>query len=362
MSPIIAKSQKAKVVLIRADGSKAIGMGHLNRACLLANMLKERFGLLTKVVMKDDSAAKVFLHQHALEELEVITLPSYISVVQEISMLIGHMEKEKASLLIVDILEQETNPEYLKSVRGYGCPVVAITDDSQRRELDADITVNGNPAQIGQDYSDKAGRYLLGPMYFLMDPIYGRIKVKEPDGNVKKILLTLGGSDHNNLLFRILDALEKKAGQISVLIVTSMATGYLNQLENHLKALSISSELFVDVNTLAPLWGKCDLAVTAGGNTLFERIASRLPGATICQLERQMKIADCFQSLGVNFNLGFGPDLSEETLVNKISEFLSDRELHVMEYQKSPEIIDGQGLNRLADEMKILLKEGVCEL
>lgn len=355
-------SKKTKVALIRADGSKSIGMGHLNRACLLANMLKEQFGLLTKVVMKDDSDAKVFLRQRALEELKVITMPSDISAVQECSVLIGHMEKEQPRLLIVDILEQETKPEYLRSIKGCGCPVIAITDDSQRRELDGDIIVNGNPAQIGQDYSDKPGRYLLGPMYFLMDPMHGRIKVKEPDGNVKKILLTLGGSDHNNLLFRILDVLEKKAGQISVLIVTSMATGYLNHLENRLKELSISSELFVDVNTLASLWGKCDLAVTAGGNTLFERIASRMPGATICQLERQMEIADCFQSLGVNFNLGFGPDLSEETLGNKIIDFLSDRELHLRQYQKSPEIIDGQGLNRLANEIRILLKEGACEL
>ena len=40
------------------------------------------------------------------------------------------------------------------------------------------------------------------------------------------------------------------------------------------------------------------------GNTLFERITSGTPGATLCQLERQNQIAYNFEEIGCNINLG----------------------------------------------------------
>ena len=45
-------------------------------------------------------------------------------------------------------------------------------------------------------------------------------------------------------------------------------------------------------------------AITAGGNTLFERICAGVPGLTINQLDRQDGFADMFELLNVNINLG----------------------------------------------------------
>jgi spore coat polysaccharide biosynthesis predicted glycosyltransferase SpsG len=113
------------------------------------------------------------------------------------------------------------------------------------------------------------------------------------------------------------------------------------------------------MKSLIPFWGQCDVAITAAGNTLFERIATRLPGATLCQLERQVEIADRFESLGVNLNLGFGPVISDDILRKRITDFIDNRKLQRLQYQKSPEIVDGRGLERFGNEIKRLL-EGHC--
>lgn len=343
-----------EIALIRAEGSKMIGLGHLSRACLISDMLQERFALKTKLIMKKDRAAEHFVRQRGIETL---LLSGPASDKEEIESLQQIVETETPSLFVLDVLEQDLNTSYMKLVKKFGCPVVAITDDSNHRIIDADIILNGNPNQIGLDYSRESGRYLLGPMYFPMDPVYGDTEVKKPDGHVKKILLTFGGSDHNNILFRVLDALEKIERDLSVLVIVSKASGYLDRLQKYLEQLTFFSELHVDVSGLVPFWEECDLAITAAGNTLFERIATRLPGATLCQLNRQMEIANCFESLGVNVNLGFGPDISDDVLQNRIVDFIDNKELQRLQYQNSLGIIDGRGLIRLGNEIQSLLEE-----
>ena len=45
------------------------------------------------------------------------------------------------------------------------------------------------------------------------------------------------------------------------------------------------------------------MAITAGGNTLYERIASGTPGISICQFSQQTYIANSFEKMGLNFNI-----------------------------------------------------------
>ncbi len=86
------------------------------------------------------------------------------------------------------------------------------------------------------------------------------------------------------------------------------------------------------------------MAITAGGNTLFERIATRLPGATLCQLNLQMKHAESFERLGVNVNLGYGPDLDHDLLCAKLNRFLYDSAEHKRQHSRASDIIDAKGL------------------
>lgn len=343
-----------KIALIRADGSKQIGMGHLYRAALLAGMLRQRFGFEPKIIIRDNAVANEFLESR---KLKVESIGSRLSISSEIDILNKMIERDKPSLIIFDLLIQEENHDYLPAIEHRGSLLIAITDDSNYRELAADLVINGNPNQIGNDYSEKSGHYLIGPKYFLMDPENGRINIKRPDGKANDILLTFGGSDINNLAYKSLAALEMivQRSSLKIVLVVSSVCGYLEDLKDRINRSNLTIELLVDIDGFAPLWQKVDLAITAGGNTLFERIASRMPGATICQLERQMEIADKFSVLGVNINLGFGPELSETQLANRLEAFIIDRRTHIKQYERAPEVTDGQGLNRFGDELERLL-------
>ncbi|MFC1595722.1 PseG/SpsG family protein [Candidatus Margulisiibacteriota bacterium] len=302
--------------------------------------------------MKNDKNALQYLQKYNIEK---VIIPNNLSVIEESAQISAIIESEDCLLFVLDVLENDQDKDYMQALKATGVKILAITDDSNYRSINAHLIINGNPNQQGIDYSKEVGRYLLGPQYFIMRPEYADIEVNAPGPEVKRILVTMGGSDHNNLLFKILKALQNMTYQGSILIVTSEASGYLDKLKQYVQTLSFNIDIKVDVKSLVPLWTQCDIAITAGGNTLFERIATRLPGATICQLDRQMEIADCFAGQDVNMNLGYGPDMTEGNIAKALSDFIANRELHNKQYAESPGILDGNGLQRVGEEIKILV-------
>lgn len=341
-----------RAVFIRADGSKAIGMGHLNRAYLIAGMLKADFGLHCKVLMRKDPLGECFAKNRGLD----VTTFNAASLKEEIEFLQAAVFQESPQIMVLDVLENDTDPFYMDCLRKFCAPVVAITDDSFRRAINADLIVNGNPAQIGQDYSQENGKYLLGPKYFIMDEAYAGARQARPENRVNKILVTLGASDHNDLLFRLLEVLKSVNQTFTLILIVSSACGYVDRLKKYLSDYPLKCDFYLDAPTLVPFWKQADMAITAGGNTLFERIAARVPGVTLCQLVRQNEIADSFEKLGVNKNLGFGPLLSDEKLKSGIADFLNNAAERIEQFDRSSQFVDGLGLKRLGQEIESLLK------
>jgi len=332
-------SQKTAYIL--ADGSKCIGMGHLSRACLLANFIKAFSQLRVKIMMKRDAHAEQFVLNRKIETMQ---LPSTNSSCANIKDLTQQFMESTPPLFILDVLEPENYQEFLEQLQSWGCLTVVVFDKSEKTSIKADIVVNGNPHQLDYDYSYSPGRYLVGPQFFIMDPAYGDIEVEPPDGSINNVLLTVGGADQNGLLFRILDAINRINTKAHFKIITSKASGYWEQLQTYLAELSFSKELLVDIPSLAPLWNTCDVAITAGGNTLFERIATRIPGGTVCQLDRQMEIANYFEKMGVNINWGLGVDLNEEQLMERIEAFFNNSAEQRSQYANAPNVTEGRGL------------------
>jgi UDP-2,4-diacetamido-2,4,6-trideoxy-beta-L-altropyranose hydrolase len=343
----------ARKIIIRADGGKKIGMGHLYRAMLISDFMQNNFAVETILVTKDDENSLSFLINKAVK---VKTIPSDFSLDQEISFITNLIHNEECSLFILDVLENDVNSVYINEIRSTNIPLAAITDDSSRRIINADVIINGNPNQLGINYDDENGKYYTGPEYFIMDDFYSRIPFDKPSEKIKTLLLTIGGSDHNDLVFKILEALKIVDYPFGVRLISSHGTGYIDHLTAFINTYNRQIKLFVDLPSLTQEWKNCDFAITAGGNSLFERIAARKPGLTICQLERQMEIADRFTTLGVNYNVGFGPDLSVNKIASEINSYIYQYDDHLIQYYKAPQFVDGKGLSRVSNIFVNLIK------
>jgi len=326
-------------------------MGHLYRGFFIQAELQKQFGIQTSFIVKGDEQVEHFLNT---KKLDYIVIPDLASTDEEIGLLGTILPDLEPDLAFLDVLENDISERYTTLFKNNTQLLIAITDDSLRGDINAHIVVNGNPNQNPAFYEELSGDYYVGPRYFIMDPDYARIETDRPQGGPKKILVSLGGTDHHNLLFKVLDAIDAK---YQIDIITSKNTGYLKRLKDYLtQRATLQYNCYSDVASLAGYWTQADVAITAGGNTLFERIATRLPGATVCQLERQMEIAEKFQDMGVNANIGYGPSLAAEQLSKGIEDFLNDRNTHRRQYETAPEVLRGEGLELLMHSINIKMR------
>ena len=342
-----------KIFLIRADGSKDIGMGHLARCCLIANYLFIKKKIQSIIVIRNNIAAKNFISNKCKTAI-IHYIDNNSSCDDELACIGDLVYNEKISLILLDLLETNLTNEYISGLYENKISVAAITDDSERRVIDVDLILNGNPNQAEFDYSEEKGKYLLGAPYFIMDSSYAENRIRNnTSGNC--ILLTLGGSDQNNLIFGILSVLVNIADVSEIIVLTSKSTGYLDELSRFVNDQSKKIKLYNDVPSLQPYWGECNLAITAGGNTLFERIASGVAGASICQLPRQMEIADKFEEMDVNKNIGYGPEIESCILMKSISDFIADNPNHIKQQKKCRKITKGNGIVLFSNELSKLV-------
>ena len=331
-------------------------MGHVSRACLIYSYLASVNSYSVHFVIPRN--------EHAIEFIKEGIKPRYFdeSIVDKNQALIQVLTSVNANILIIDTLHIKSMQDSINFTKTINCQVVIIVDNSEKKEFDVDVIVNGHPKQLDYNYENNSGKYLVGPKYFIMDTQYSIRQLTKPKETVRSILLTVGGSDHNDLMFRILNVIGKIKPTIFLLIISSKATGYSNKLKSLVENNPNPYKLLFDVPNLTPYWEQCDMAITAGGNTLFERIAIRCPGATICQLEQQMEIADTFENLGLNSNIGFGPELTDIALEEGIQFFIDSFDERLKQYEMSETFIEGKGLIYLGDKIKNLLKDVNNEL
>jgi len=338
-------------IIIRADGSKNIGMGHLSRSILLSRFLQKKYNYDVILITKFNEKSSLFLEN---KKIHFLNIENTISINNELLFLKNYILKFKTKLLILDVLENDVNYEFTDYLRSTGVKLLSITDDSYKRIINSDVIINANPCQKNGYYYSEVGKYYLGPSYFIMDESYSNslpIKLK----NKNKIIISLGGSDHNNLIFTLLDSINEIDDEFFVKIISSKSTGYQKKISSIINNFNFKIELKFDVDGIYNEWKGFDFAITAGGNTLFERIAFKLPGLTICQLERQNEIANKFQEVDLNYNLGLGVELDKEIIKQKIIFFSENLHLYSKNINQS-NLIDGNGLSRVSNIIYNLIK------
>ena len=70
-----------------------------------------------------------------------------------------------------------------------------------------------------------------------------------------------------------------------------------------------------------------------------------------------MEIADKFEKMGVNKNIGYGPEIESCILLKSISDFIVDNPNHLKQQKKCRETIKGNGIILFSNELFKLVGE-----
>ena len=351
-------------MLLRADASLAIGSGHVMRCLALADALHEHGAEVHFASRSLRGNVNQLISErghllHALPEPRESFKPRpelAHAPWLEVDEARDRSETEAildriggADLLVVDNYALDARWE--SGVRPRADRILAI-DDLADRHHDADWLLDQNLAAGMQERYDGLlpafCTKLLGPAYALLGPEFARFRVglRSRDGNVRRVLVSLGGVDAGNFTMRVLDALDApEMSSLRVDVVAGAANPHVRSLRERCAGHE-GWRLHQATSHMAQLMTEADLAVGGGGVTTWERACLGLPALILVLGENQRPAALAMKSSGCAEVID-GEKATADRLAQAISSLIAAPERLRDMGRRNLELVDGQGVGRV---------------
>jgi spore coat polysaccharide biosynthesis predicted glycosyltransferase SpsG len=261
-------------------------MGHLFRGLVLAAAL-ERRGAAVRFLVNDFAQAAAILRERG-RPFETVPLHDLDSGWET-----ALVERRGIRVWINDRLR--TDAGHAKRVADAGARLATFDDYGTGAPL-ADLHVAALPFDASGPPAGK--RVLAGLRYLVLDPEIRRYRRLRKER--RSLVVTLGGSDTYGLTVEVVRALRELGMQASIILGPGF--GHERELEPLLDARFAVKR---DVRMLAAELAAHDLAVTAGGITLFEACAVGLPCIAIAAEPWEQRSIETLAKLGVCTYAGY---------------------------------------------------------
>lgn len=335
-------------IAIRADGGHDIGMGHIMRCIALAQALREN-GCSVYFITWPDHAVEASIKKHLHDSVGIIDIERRSYIAGELEQLDAIVRRHAIDALVVD--SYEADQDYLVKVKKIvRCSVVI--DDLNRFAFPSDIVINGNVYAPQMEYKSIYGntKFLLGPKYLLMRKEFSNLPKRCVKDKVERILVTMGGSDIMGITVKILRALRNAEIKVDIDIVMGAAFKNKDAIEAVTSAMP-NVRLLYDIEDMAELMLKADMAISAAGSTLYELAACGVPTIALIQADNQVLAAESMAKAGCIMNLGWGDKVDEKIMAKATVELAHDYYRRNSMSNIGQSLIDGFGAARCAHEL-----------
>lgn len=337
---------KRSVLLIRADASLAIGIGHVMRCMALAEAWQEAGGTsgLAAAELPQELLPRVTAGEVALSRIDAAP-----GCREDAAQTVARAQRLKADWVAID--GDRFGSDFLEKVRAAGIRVLLIDDFANRESFPADLIVNPNFGDDAEPYRKRGAtaRLLIGSPYILLRREFKQtVKTRQIRQPGNRILVTLGGSDPENLTPAIVNALARCSG-LEVTAVAGAAYHNVRQLQ-----MLNAGNLRVVFNPtgMAQLMRDSDLAIIAAGGTLWELLAV---GCAVLSYSRNIVQARVVKGLsyrGAIVDMGETHHFDPTKLAASVKELVDSPLVRERMINLGRTLVDGQGASRVVEAMQ----------
>lgn len=336
------------MIAFRTTAGKAIGFGHLRRCLTLAAELRRWF---------DASEVQFWIDgdQRATELSAADGFESQSVAGGDPSATASLIAATGADVLIVDsydVLEQDLT-SWRQLLR-----CLIVIDDLADRFVDAHAVLNGSPYAARLAYRTAPGCVmLLGPGYALLRPTFRGVPAREAPPSVSQILVTLGGADPHGSMGPVLEAIERALPDAALDVVVGPLFGPAPAIDAAQNRRPSHVQIHRGLEDLSPLMRRADLAVSGGGQTLYELAASGVPTVATCLAPNQEGNLTALNGETL-LSAGRPPpptDVGWPALEDACRRLADDRALRTSLSVRGRALFDGRGALRAADMMRALI-------
>jgi len=344
-------------LILRADSSTDIGIGHITRCLALAQAWLEHGGRAVFVSHCESGMLRQRIQNAGIELIPLDHLHDGRDDFKLVRPILDAIRLKGSESRVWVVLDgYHFDAAYQSAVRGAGLSLMVIDDMNHLPFYDANVLLNQNIHAKTLAYNCNTDTVLLlGLDYLLLRPEF--VRPMQPKHEVKRdgcrVLVTMGGADPDNATLKVVQALNLlDVPGLEVAIVLGPANPHKESLEKDLQLSShFECRLLHSVDDMANLMEWADIAVSAGGSTCWELCAMSLPFLTVVLSENQRQIAEGLSAAGITVNLGNLELLSVENIVSELSRVIGNNSQRLEMARLGSSLVDRFGSKRVVEAL-----------
>ena len=334
-------------LLVRADGSPAIGAGHLMRCLALAQAWQDAGGEAQFLTSGEMPGFAARLAGERMAHRRIAASPGSIADADETA---DRARNAGADWVAAD--GYHFDAAWRDRLRQAGVRILFVDDGGGCGYRAPDWVLNQNLHADGSLYAgcEPAPRLLLGPRYALLRREFrlpkGRRREIRPVGS--RLLVTFGGSDPDGITACVLGAMRGIGrADLEARIVIGPANQNPGAAVRAAADLPFPARIERNPAHIAELMEWADLAVSAAGSTCWEMACRGLPQLVLAVAPNQEPIAAALDRGGLAESLGPARMVHGCELAARIEAILADAARRARLAGRGQDTVDGTGATRV---------------
>lgn len=373
-------------IVFRTDSASHIGYGHLWRCLALAQALKHR-GHVCQFICRNFEKAGIDLIMYA--GFECLLLPPPVttdlsaekhenSAYRDWLGVTAHEDAQQTRALLCKmprcdwlIVDSYSLDAHWHETLAGCCHKLMVIDDLADRAYYCDLLLdqsNGESPLRYHGFLQKPAELLMGSQYALIRADFARLRSaalrkRRETTCLKRLLITMGGTDPENLSLDILKAVTDKGfttvEQIDVVLTRSAPhltalRDFLRGYQTHAQVPSPAVHLLTDVHDMAHLILEADFAIGTAGVSAWERCVLGLPSLVMIAGDDQHSVAAVLQQYQAAIVLERDHGTGAEHITRTLNALLEDLPFWHRLSRAAFVLCDGQGTTRVTNRLEQL--------
>lgn len=332
------------MLYIRVDMNDKIATGHVMRCLAVADAARMK-GEDTTFILADWQAVEL-LRQRGYEF--VVLHSQWDDMEGELFELQKVIDKYQMKRLLID--SYQVTERYLKALKEY-VEIFYIDDlNAFHYPVDAMICYANYWEKFQYEAHYKNERLYLGTQYMPLKKAFLNCEKKQIKPQIENILLLSGGTDPYDILDNILQRMERDKYQKIEVICGIYYPKYKSLCQKYDEHKNIS--IRQGVPNIEDYMREADLAVSAGGTTLYELCAVGTPAISYAIADNQLENVKKFEEDRL---IAYAGDIRKDHVIDHIIDYLKIYDLNWQIRQerslKMQKLVDGKGALRIANAL-----------
>ncbi|MEQ8384497.1 MAG: UDP-2,4-diacetamido-2,4,6-trideoxy-beta-L-altropyranose hydrolase [Coleofasciculus sp. A1-SPW-01] len=334
-------------LLVRVDASIKIGTGHLMRCMALAQAWQNIGG---RAIFAIATQATPIEDRLVSEGMNVVHLSVEPGSAEDAIKTANLARQLGATWVVVD--GYHFGAEYQRIIKNCGLRLLFIDDYGHAQLYWADLVLNQNIYAHEGLYPNRAPdtQLLLGTRYALLRGEFCQWQewTRKILPVARKVLVTLGGSDPDNVTLKVIQGLQRvDVPDLEAVVVVGGSNPHYEKLQAAVDASPFPISLERNVTNMPELIAWADVAISAGGSTTWELAFMGLPSLVLVLADNQRAIAEKLGDMGVAVNLGWHEYVSVAEIAQAMKQLLVSSGIRAEMARHGRELIDGEGTARV---------------